>query len=304
MPSMQRASNRVAAQRFGPCRAAALSLALAFGCSTVAPVAERTEDFESVMTVDGVDRHFQVHLPEGYTSTTEYPLLIALHGGGGRGETIRNGTDLDAVADSHGVIMVYPDGAPGWVWDDSFSDTVDDIKFIEQLIERVDAFVSVDRDRVYVTGFSAGGMMTHKLACVITNRLAAAVMVGATLPTKIANTCHPLLGRRFPVAVILSTLDAAVPFEGDTVPGDFSLLSANETMRRLAQRNDCSLTPTVSVAFDDPVSGVRTRREVYPDCGGGVEVELYAIEGGGHGWPEDFFPTSETVMAFLLRHRR
>ena len=60
----------------------------------------------------------------------------------------------------------------------------------------------------------------------------------------------------------------------------------------------------MSVAFDDPVSGVRTRREVYPDCGGGVEVELYAIEGGGHGWPEDFFPTSKTVMAFLLRHRR
>ena len=304
MPSMKRASDRFAAQRLGPSRAVALSLALALGCSTSAPVAERTEDFESVMTVDGVERTFQVHLPEGYTGATEHPMLIALHGGGGSAEIIRFNTDLDVVADSNGVIMVYPDGAPGWVWDDSFSDNVDDIEFIRQLIERVDDFVAVDRDRVYVTGFSAGGMMTHKLACAITTRLAAVAMVGATLPNKIANTCYPPFGRRLPVAVILSTMDGSVPFEGDTVPGEFSLLSANETMRRLALRNDCGLTPSVSVAFQDPVSGVRTRREVYPDCRSGVEVELFAIEGGGHGWPEDFFPTSETVISFLVRHRR
>ncbi len=297
---MTRASNRVLA----PAATLSLVLALALGCSTVAPVTQETEDFESVMVVDGIERTFQVHLPAGYTGATEHPMLIALHGGGSSAEIIRFNTDLDMVADSNGVIMVYPDAAPGWVWDDSFSDTVDDIEFIRQLIERVDDFVAVDRDRVYVTGFSAGGMMTHKLACAITERLAATAMVGATLPTKVAQTCYPPFGRRLPSAVILSTMDAVVPFEGDTVPGDFSLLSANETMRRLALRNDCGLTPDVSLAFEDPVSGVETRREAYPNCRSAVEVELYAIEGGGHGWPEDFFPTSKTVIEFLIRHRR
>ncbi len=301
MPSVKRDSVR-------PCRAAALSLALALalalGCTTVAPVAERTEDFESVMIVDGVERTFQVHLPEGYTGATEHPLLIALHGSGGSGASLRFGTDLDVVADSQGVIMVYPDGAPGWVWDDSFSDNVDDIEFIKQLIERVDDFVAVDRDRVYMTGFSAGGMMTHKLACTITDRLGGVVMVGATLPNRIANTCYPPFGRRIAVAVILNTLDGAVPFEGDSVPGEFSLLSANETMRRWALRNDCYLTPDVSVVHVDPVTSIRTRREAYANCGSGVELELFAIEGGGHAWSEDFFPTSQTVISFLLRHRR
>ncbi len=192
LPSVKRDS-------VGPCRAAALSLALALGCTTVASVAERTEDFESVMTVDGVERTFQVHLPDGYTGATEHPMLIALHGSGGSGASLRFGTDLDVVADSHGVIMVYPDGAPGWVWDDSFSDNVDDIEFIKQLIERVDDFVAVDRDRVYMTGFSAGGMMSHKLACTLTDRLGGVVMVGATLPNRIANTCYPPFGRRIAV---------------------------------------------------------------------------------------------------------
>ena len=304
MPSMKRASSRIAAQRLGPCRAAALSLALALGCSTAAPVAERTEDFESVMTVDGVVRTFQVHVPEGYTGATERPVLIALHGGGGSSNTIRAATDLDETADRHGLIVAYPDAAPGWVWDDSFSDEVDDIEFIKELIERLDDFLAIDRDRIYVTGFSAGGMMSHKLACSITDRLGGAAMVAATLPNRIAATCYPPFGRRISVAVILGTLDTRVPFEGDSVTDDFSLLSANETMRRWALRNDCDLTPTVSTAHVDSATGIRTRREVYPNCASAVELELYAMEGAGHLWPATFFPTSETIVSFLLRHRR
>jgi polyhydroxybutyrate depolymerase len=287
---------------------AALLMALAAGaCSTAAPIPERTEDFEAVLEVDGLLRSYEVHVPEGYTGEEEHPLLLALHGSGFGADGMRSTTGLDTTADRHGFIVAYADGVDGgWVWDASFSDEIDDVKFLTRLLDRLDGQLSIDRYRVYVTGFSAGGMMAQKLACTVPGRLAGAAVVGATLPHRIQDQCLSVISRRAPFSVIsiLGTGDPLIPFDGDTATGDLSLLSAAATMETWARRNGCETTPETSTAYEDPVFGITTRRERYPDCAAGLEVELYAMVDAGHIWPVTVFPANETIAEFLLRQRR
>jgi polyhydroxybutyrate depolymerase len=286
----------------------ALVLALFGGaCSTAAPIPERTEDFETGLEVDGLLRTYQVHVPTGYTGTEEHPLLLALHGSGFGGDGIRRSTGLDTTADRFGFIVVYPDGVDGgWVWDPSFSERVDDVKFLTRLLDRLDAQLAVNLDRIYVTGFSAGGMMTQKLACSIPSRLAGIAVVGATMPRRIGEQCRSalMLRSRFAVMSILGTGDPLVPFDGDTATGELSLLSAAATMETWALRNGCDTTPETSTAYVDPVYGIPTHLNRYPHCAGGLDVELYAMEGAGHLWPTTVFPANTAIAEFLLLHQR
>jgi polyhydroxybutyrate depolymerase len=283
-----------------------LAVLLGAACSTSAPVLERTEDFEAILEVDGMDRTYEVHLPTSYSPSVEWPVLLVLHGGGGRAGTIRASTQLDATADEHGFITAYPEALEGWVWDASFSDSVSDLAFIEELIERLDDYLSIDRERVYATGFSAGGFMSQTLACELTNRLAGVAVVAATLPVGQAEHCSSLLlRRRIGVMMINGTVDPLVPFEGDTTGGDLALLSVNESMDHWATQNRCDLAPDVTTVAVDDVWGVRTRLETYGNCDTGFEVAMYAMESGGHIWPTAFFPAAnDSIAAFLLRQHR
>ncbi len=60
--------------------------------------------------VDGRERQYLLHLPDGYDANETYPLLLALHGGGGSARHFRGTRGFDAVADIHGFIVAYPDG--------------------------------------------------------------------------------------------------------------------------------------------------------------------------------------------------
>ena len=276
-------------------------------CSTAAPIPPRDEDFEAVLEIDDLRRTYQVHLPPDYTRESEYPLLLALHGAGFGGAGMRGSTGLDSVADRHGFIVAYPDGiSGGWVWDPSFSETVNDVKFLTELLERLDAQVSLDPDRIYATGFSAGGMMTQKFACSRPGRLAGIAVVGATLPRRVGAECLSTTARGRPLSVvsILGTGDPLIPFEGDTASSDLALLSAAETMAIWAARNGCDAQPDTTIAYHDPVYDITTRRIRYRDCSGSLETELYAMEGAGHLWPVTIFPANEMIADFLLRQAR
>ncbi|KPJ96909.1 MAG: hypothetical protein AMS20_17865 [Gemmatimonas sp. SG8_28] len=241
---------------------------VAVACSTAPDLPKRTEDFAEVLDVGGVLRSYQVHLPAGYDDGDPRPLLIALHGSGEGASGMRQNTGLDATADAYGFVVAYPDGLDrGW-----------------------------SRD--------AGGMMGHILACGLTPRLAGAVLVAATLPSDVARPCRASFLGPLSVMVVLGTGDPLVPFEGDSVEGAGALLSAAETMRVWTGRDRCDPTPTVTVVHTDPTWGIVTRRETYPGCRFGIEVELYAMEGAGHFWPAPVFPVNDVLATFLLRHRR
>ena len=77
----------------------------------------RAQD-SSTITVDGLERTYEFYAPISIKADQPTSLVIALHGGGGRGHGIRGLTQFDSLADEKGFLVVYPDGL-NHQWNDS-----------------------------------------------------------------------------------------------------------------------------------------------------------------------------------------
>ena len=90
-------------------------------------------------------------------------------------------SDMRNLSDSEKFILVYPqassdsNGIPIWNLGgvNSKATDVDDVGYISHLIDKISESYSVDRDRVYVTGFSNGGYLSFELACKLSSEIAA-----------------------------------------------------------------------------------------------------------------------------------
>jgi len=277
-------------------RPALLTIALlAGGCAeAIAPFDGEYEfrvRFESGDTVRGA----VVHVPPAYDGTSRLPLLLAFHGAGGRGDEMRAETGLDAIADSLGFIVAYPDGAPNW---DVTGDR--DLRFTRDLIAHLGERLGIDGARVYAAGFSAGGSFTMRLACDDAGRFAAVGVVASTMSAQLAGDCRP--GSRISAALVVGTVDLLVPIDGDSASGR---LSADATIGLFARRNGCAAADrVVTYAPDALPDGRRVRRERYEGCRDGTETVLWVVEAGNHSWYRGDVDTGRLLAEEFLRHRR
>lgn len=253
----------------------------------------RQESSPRSLTFGGLERTYRVFVPEGYTGETEAPLVLVLHGGGGGGTRRAEQLGFNDVARAHGFIVAYPEGV-GEEWNDGRgvrfrsdeSDVaIDDVGFIVQVVDAVAAEFAIDRKRVYVTGPSNGGMMTHRLAIEAAGTFAAAAPVIGTLPAPLRDGATP--GAPMPMLMIFGTDDPAVPFDGGYVfdnPNLGEVASVAETVAFWQAANGCAEMPEVIDLPDlDRHDGSSVSLSRY-DCMG-APVELYVVEGGGHKWP-------------------
>ena len=148
--------------------------------------------------------------------------MLAFHGGGGTAAGMARISGLDAVADQHDFVVVYPQGV-GNSWAGGKGDTpadragVDDVGFTAALIDHLADQDGIDTRRVFATGLSSGGFMTQRLGCQLADRIAGIAPVAATLIGTIAQTCTP--SRPMPVLEIQGTADPLVPYAGGHVRG-------------------------------------------------------------------------------------
>ncbi len=274
-------------------------------------------------------RTYRLYLPASYDKSKQYPLVLALHGGGGTGKRMedltRNG--FNALAERERFVVAYPDGADKH-WNDGRGverwraqrENIDDVGFLSHLIDHLVKEFNLDPKRVYVTGVSNGALMAHRLACERPERLAAIAPVIGAMPANIAPRCAPT--RPVPVLMINGKEDTLVPWEGGEIRfGRTKLgekLSVPETVRLWVKLNGCLSKPTVTYEPDkDPQDGTRVRKESYGPCRDGAEVILCAVEGGGHTWPGglQYLPertvgktsrdidASEVIWRFFQKHR-
>ena len=273
-------------------------------------------DTSGQLTVGGRVRTYLVHRPPGFHPGM--PAVLAFHGGGGTAAGMARLTGLDGVADAHGFVVVYPQGI-GNSWAAGKGDTpadeagVDDVGFVDALIDRLAAEDGIDTTRVFATGMSSGGFMTQRLGCALATRLAGIAPVAATLIGTIAATCTP--AAPMPVLEIQGTADPLVPYDGGHVrgrgPGGNPTLSAPATIAHWAAVNGCTTPPRPAALPLVVRDGTRVRTDTYT-CPHGP-VLLYTVVGGGHTWPggEPYLPArvvgrtsrqfdaSETMWAFF-----
>ncbi len=251
------------------------------GCGEVSPYASGAST-EDELLHDELTRTFRVHLPPSYDADAPLPLVLMLHGGGGSGLQLEeDSSGMSTIADREGFIAVYPDGTgffktwnAGGCCGSAVSNTVDDVGFLQALLDQLEGTLCVDRRRVFAAGMSNGGMMTHRLACELPERFAAFAPVAGV---EMAPSCTPSEPR--PLMHIHGSADGHVPVAGGLGcgPANVAFPALSETMETRRLLNGCE--PTTSVLFsagDGTCSG-------YQGCE--ADVVLCSIEGGGHSWP-------------------
>ncbi len=120
------------------------------------------------MDVDGTERFYIVDLPDGYDPSTPYPVVFAFHGLGGSAELVSGNRVYFGFGQSGGapMIFVYPDGLDTGDGNKGWPNTGgQDVAFFDALMETLQADYCVDSERVFSTGHSYGGMMSHTLGC-------------------------------------------------------------------------------------------------------------------------------------------
>jgi polyhydroxybutyrate depolymerase len=261
-------------------------------------------NLDGTLESGGILRAYQVHLPPDYEGK-QLPVVFILHGGGGTSLGIRLHTSFDQFADAWGFMAVYPEGwagswAEGCECTDADTAGVNDVLFFSELIDELDAQLGIDRSRVYAVGFSAGGIMMHKLACDLADELAAVGSVSGTLSGPLSETCSP--ASTMPFMMIHGTADEVIGYKGEPDQGNFTLLSADSTAQFWATANNCG----ERLPSEPYVSGASAGIEVWTeswDCAAGSEVTLYRIVGGAHTWPTGSeFSASWEIAAFFSEH--
>ncbi|HMP77414.1 MAG TPA: PHB depolymerase family esterase [Kiritimatiellia bacterium] len=239
----------------------------------------------------GRERWFTVHVPASYSPDKAVPLVMNLHGGAGNPNQQRDDSRLDAVADANGFIVVYPAGTGRMsrerllTWNIGEGDTyatkenVDDIGFLRAVLDHVAANFAVDEKRIYVTGFSQGAFMCYRLACEMSDRIAAIAPVGGVMLGP-ESRCKP----ERPVSIIHfhGVKDPNVAYAGgigERAHDRIARRSVEQTIAFWLKQNKLPEEPTT----ERRIGNARLKR--YGPGPDGVEVAVWSLENGGHTWP-------------------
>ncbi len=251
-------------------------------------------------------RPYEVHAPPRHDGRA--PLLVLLHGFGGDHVDVAEHFGVAALADEHGFYVALPDGTADpegrrfWNATDgccNFHDLpVDDVAYLDAVIDEAVARYPVDPARVYVAGYSNGGFMAHRYACERAEKVAAVVSFAGE-PWKDASRCKP----RVPVSVlqIHGDADRMVPYEGAAAGHTKESLlrgpvpAAKEAAAMWGRLDACATSATTTEG----------REEVlwYQACAPKTEVQLWTLHGVTHALPLGH-DEMERVWTFLAAHSR
>lgn len=235
----------------------------------------------------GIYRTYRLYKPAIYTGTTARPLILNLHGYTSTANSQQLYSNFMPVADTANFLMVFPqgtkDGSNQPYWNAGLSPTlVNDIAFLNALIDSLDLTYNINLNRVYSTGMSNGGFMSHTLACELSNRITAiASVTGSIFTTQYGTNCHPT--RPVPVMQISGTSDGTVPYAGNMSQG---MMPIDSVVKYWVIKNNCNQTAIFSNVLNTSTSdGCTAEHYVYNNGNSGSTVELYKIISGGHTWP-------------------
>ncbi|MBI5495009.1 MAG: hypothetical protein HY904_08265 [Deltaproteobacteria bacterium] len=276
------------------------------------------------------DRDFILRLPPNYDATRPVPVVLGLHGGGGKAAgfnktTCKNGNEddpscLSRTADRHGYAVVFPDGTAAPLvrnqrtWNAgggkdglncasgrACKDGVDDVRYFRDLLDHLQAILFVDTRRVHATGFSNGGAMAHRLGCELAGRIASIAPAGGANQFMAAEGCSP--SRPVPVLHIHGVDDpcweygggsrSCLPGDGGRKTGVEDSLAPHDDRHGWASINGCTAPPVDEELEDrDPDDHTRITRRSWTGCREGADVVLLRVDGAGHTWPggEPYFP--------------
>jgi polyhydroxybutyrate depolymerase len=231
--------------------------------------------------------------------------LLVFHGHGGTAADMETTTNFSSLADQQNFIAVYPqgikddDGLPMWASVGPAADYgIDDLTFVNNLLNQIQKQLCVNPTRIYATGFSNGGGMSHYLACRLAGRIAAVAPIAGNYFALPDGGCQP--SRAVALLAIHGTADNVIPYNGrpdKDYPG-WPLPAIPDYVASWASRNGCSKGPQIFLDTNE------IKGEEWSGCRDNATVAHYQFKGGGHSYPDSIAgrPGSEVIWSFLYQH--
>lgn len=243
-------------------------------CLCLLSLSTRADD----LTVDNTVRNYLKYIPENLGK--KRPLLISCHGMNQDAAYQKSMLAIENIADTAKFAVVFPNGI-GKAWDISGNR---DLNFILAIIDKMVTEYDIDRNRVYLSGFSMGGMLTYHAMNKIADKIAAFAPISG----------YPLGGGNYtsarPVPIIHThgTGDDVVNFGG-----------VANVLAGWVKRNNCPPTEVKTARYRG--ANHITRHQWGPGDNG-VEVVLMELADKGHWISNDMISTGEEIWKFCRRY--
>jgi len=242
---------------------------------------------EVAVRVDGRDRRMIV--VNAAADGSRRPAVIVLHGGMGSADKMRATSGFDEVARAAGFMAVYAegtdfgDGRHAWNTGSLLRRQVrdsDDIAYFDAVIDALVRDHGADKERIFMTGGSNGGMMTFVYAVQRSDRLAGIAPVVASMFSFDTVPAVPV-----PALIVNGARDDEVPLEGG--PSRNPLVRNAQAAPFKPVREVVDFWVRANRSVPEGVVAVQgtVTTTTYAAGADGVVTESIVDSAGGHGWP-------------------
>lgn len=239
------------------------------GCGNTAPAPAELN------TLPG--RRALLAVPANYDPNRAYPMILSLHPFVLGPELWDLYSGMSQAATARGYVVVTPlgsDPGPRWAVPGGFNTGVDDLGFLDALMDDVGNRLCIDRTRTFAAGFSAGAAMAQGLGCVLPDRIRAYVASGGSNLTDLCPDSDPVSG-----LIMHGTADGFARITGSDVIFATPLgLPTADVVAANAKRAGCDPTPVVTMLTPT------VEQSRYDKCASGKVVEYRKMFGAGHAW--------------------
>lgn len=219
--------------------------------------------FADNINVNGANRNMLVYAPKNIEKGR--PLIIQMHGMNQDAAYQKNAAKWEPVADTGRFVVVFPNGE-NRAWDIGGDK---DINFLKAIINEMSNKYGIDKKRVYVSGFSMGGMMSYHVANKMGDMIAAIAPVSGG-----GNPSSPK--RPMPIIHTHGTTDDVVNYNGGV-----------GNVKNWVKQEKCSSNSKVIKPYPASKPGSAAYLEIWSGCEGGSEIRLLSITGKGHWYSMD-----------------
>ena len=227
------------------------------------------------------------------TAAANCPLVMVFHGYGGNAEGIMNYSEFNVLAEEFGFAVCYPQGTEDFdnntFWNVGYdfqtNETVNDVVFVDELVEMLSAANSLSNEDIFSTGMSNGGDFSYLLACESSATFKAIAPVAGMMLQHIIDTCNQV--NEVSILEIHGTNDNITPIDGDPMNNDGwgAYPSIPNTIDYWVNQYGLTNLASSNLPNIDPTDGSTVSSEKHTENTSCTEVWLYIVDNGGHDWP-------------------
>lgn len=282
-----------------------------------------------ILKVGNSERLFSIFVPPNLPKEEKIPFVFVFHGGGGDGESIKNLTKFNRLAEKEKFIVAYPE-AIGNNWNDgrenetsqSYLENIDDVAFVEALIDLCIKDYGIDEKRIFATGLSNGACFSYYLAANLSEKIAAIAPVAGG----IADPFYQQIKLVEPISIFIiqGTSDPFAPYGGGEIAPELNsgksrgkVIGTTAAIQLWIDQIETKKDAIIGSLPDlDETDGCTVETYLWTGGKNETEIKFFKINGGGHTWAggEQFMPknifgnvcrdfdATELIWGFFKQH--